>query len=188
MSSDGGVMAACMNMLQLAGSGHVSLLIQATHASAGNVSNDCAVVVRLFCCSCRLARTARRLQSTSSYGNTSDCHVLLACAAAVVSWLAQHGGSGQQATLLTVMCCLLFARSAAVVPWLSQHGGSGKQAAHLTDMHCLPVLLQLSPGSHSTEAAVNKQLNDKERVAAALENAALLDMVNRCLAGSTVSG
>jgi hypothetical protein len=48
--------------------------------------------------------------------------------------------------------------------------------------------LQLSPGSHSTEAAVNKQLNDKERVAAALENAALLDMVNRCLAGSTVSG
>jgi hypothetical protein len=50
------------------------------------------------------------------------------------------------------------------------------------------LYMQLSPGSHSTEAAVNKQLNDKERVAAALENAALLDMVNRCLAGSTVSG
>jgi hypothetical protein len=47
--------------------------------------------------------------------------------------------------------------------------------------------LQLSPGSHSTEAAVNKQLNDKERVAAALENAALLDMVNRCLAGANAS-
>eukprot|EP00878_Enallax_costatus_P033969 GHUV01037565.1.p1 GENE.GHUV01037565.1~~GHUV01037565.1.p1 ORF type:complete len:129 (+),score=43.07 GHUV01037565.1:490-876(+) len=45
------------------------------------------------------------------------------------------------------------------------------------------VDILLSPGSHSTEEAVNKQLNDKERVAAALENAALLDMVNRSLAG-----
>lgn len=50
------------------------------------------------------------------------------------------------------------------------------------------VDILLSPGSHSTEAAVNKQLNDKERVAAALENAALLDMVNRCLAGAPASG
>lgn len=33
-----------------------------------------------------------------------------------------------------------------------------------------------------SEAAVNRQLNDKERVAAALENAALLAMVDRCLA------
>ena len=31
--------------------------------------------------------------------------------------------------------------------------------------------------------AVNKQLNDKERVAAALENPALLDKVNLCLSG-----
>lgn len=44
-------------------------------------------------------------------------------------------------------------------------------------------LLQLSPGSHSTEAQVNKQLNDKERVLAALENPSLLEMVNRCLMG-----
>jgi len=29
---------------------------------------------------------------------------------------------------------------------------------------------------------VNKQLNDKERVAAALENSHLLDVVNQCLA------
>jgi hypothetical protein len=60
--------------------------------------------------------------------------------------------------------------------------------ATLLSVVCTVSVLQLSPGSHSTEAAVNKQLNDKERVAAALENAALLDMVNRCLAGSTVSG
>eukprot|EP00889_Picochlorum_renovo_P005318 jgi/Picre1/32348/NNA_007694.t1 len=39
----------------------------------------------------------------------------------------------------------------------------------------------LSPGSHATEVAVNKQLNDKERVAAALENPSLLAMVCKCL-------
>mmetsp|Transcript_1018 Transcript_1018/g.1649 ORF Transcript_1018/g.1649 Transcript_1018/m.1649 type:complete len:169 (+) Transcript_1018:70-576(+) len=43
------------------------------------------------------------------------------------------------------------------------------------------VDIQVSPGSHSSEEAVNKQLADKERVAAALENPSLLDMVNRCL-------
>jgi hypothetical protein len=31
---------------------------------------------------------------------------------------------------------------------------------------------------------VNKQLNDKERVAAALENAHLVDVVNTCIAGT----
>lgn len=41
----------------------------------------------------------------------------------------------------------------------------------------------MSPGSHASEAAVNKQLNDKERVAAALENPSLLSMVNKCLDG-----
>ena len=46
------------------------------------------------------------------------------------------------------------------------------------------VDIAVAPGSHSTEAAVNKQLNDKERVAAALENPNLLEMVNNCLAGS----
>ena len=43
------------------------------------------------------------------------------------------------------------------------------------------VDISITPGAHSTEAAVNKQLNDKERVAAALENPNLLDMVNKCL-------
>ena len=41
--------------------------------------------------------------------------------------------------------------------------------------------IALTPGSHASEAAVNKQLNDKERVAAALENPSLLEMVDRCL-------
>ncbi|XP_062117426.1 protein AE7 [Humulus lupulus] len=44
------------------------------------------------------------------------------------------------------------------------------------------VDIRVAPGSHATEAAVNKQLNDKERVAAALENPSLLDMVDECLA------
>ena len=35
--------------------------------------------------------------------------------------------------------------------------------------------------------AVNKQLNDKERVAAAVENGRLLDIVNKCLAGLIVA-
>jgi hypothetical protein len=46
-------------------------------------------------------------------------------------------------------------------------------------------LVPLHPGSHSSEAAVNKQLNDKERVAAALENPNLLEKVELCLRGMT---
>ena len=46
----------------------------------------------------------------------------------------------------------------------------------------------MTPGTHSTEEAVNKQLNDKERVAAALENPNLVDMVNKCLATSEKPG
>jgi metal-sulfur cluster biosynthetic enzyme len=52
-------------------------------------------------------------------------------------------------------------------------------------LRCLPprfkVDIQLAPGSHSTEAAVNKQLNDKERVAAAFENPHLVELVEKCL-------
>ena len=44
--------------------------------------------------------------------------------------------------------------------------------------------VRISPGSHSSEEAVNKQLNDKERVAAALENGHLLDVVNKCIANT----
>ena len=43
------------------------------------------------------------------------------------------------------------------------------------------VDISITPGAHSTEKAVNKQLNDKERVAAALENPNLADMVRKCL-------
>ena len=43
------------------------------------------------------------------------------------------------------------------------------------------VDIRVTPGSHQNEAAINKQLGDKERVAAALENPQLLNMVNQCI-------
>ncbi|KAK1306098.1 MIP18 family protein [Acorus calamus] len=46
------------------------------------------------------------------------------------------------------------------------------------------VDIRVAPGTHATETAVNKQLNDKERVAAALENPNLVEMVDECLAPS----
>jgi len=50
------------------------------------------------------------------------------------------------------------------------------------------VDILLKPGSHQSENAVNKQLNDKERVAAALENPTLLDTVEQCLANAGARG
>jgi len=41
--------------------------------------------------------------------------------------------------------------------------------------------IRVKPGSHQSEQALNKQLNDKERVAAALENPALLEVLEQCL-------
>ena len=46
------------------------------------------------------------------------------------------------------------------------------------------ISVEISPGTHATEHAINKQLADKERVAAALENANLLEVVNQCLANN----
>ncbi|CAH0476391.1 unnamed protein product [Peronospora belbahrii] len=46
------------------------------------------------------------------------------------------------------------------------------------------VDILITPGTHASEAAVNKQLNDKERVAAALENSHLLTVVNKCIANT----
>ncbi|TKS86059.1 Mitotic spindle-associated MMXD complex subunit MIP18 MSS19-interacting protein of 18 kDa [Collichthys lucidus] len=44
--------------------------------------------------------------------------------------------------------------------------------------------VSITPGTHASEDAVNKQLADKERVAAALENSSLLEVVNQCLTTS----
>ncbi|KAI8077283.1 uncharacterized protein B0P05DRAFT_471502 [Gilbertella persicaria] len=50
------------------------------------------------------------------------------------------------------------------------------------------VDIRVRQGTHQSEAAVNKQLNDKERVAAALENNHLLEVVNQCLATASLRG
>eukprot|EP00752_Nemacystus_decipiens_P018527 g16610.t1 len=42
------------------------------------------------------------------------------------------------------------------------------------------VTVRIAPGTHSSEGAVNKQLSDKERVAAARENLHLMAVVNKC--------
>jgi len=39
----------------------------------------------------------------------------------------------------------------------------------------------VEPGTHQSESDVNKQLDDKERVAASLENSHLLGIVNKCI-------
>ncbi|XP_073836783.1 MIP18 family protein galla-2 [Musca autumnalis] len=44
------------------------------------------------------------------------------------------------------------------------------------------VTVEITPGTHSSENAVNKQLADKERVAAALENKHLAEVINQCIA------
>ncbi|XP_028521179.1 MIP18 family protein galla-2 isoform X1 [Apis cerana] len=43
------------------------------------------------------------------------------------------------------------------------------------------VSVEITPGTHISETAVNKQLADKERVAAALENNHLLEVINQCV-------
>lgn len=44
------------------------------------------------------------------------------------------------------------------------------------------VTVEITPGTHTSEIAVNKQLADKERVAAALENSNLINVINQCIA------
>lgn len=46
------------------------------------------------------------------------------------------------------------------------------------------VSVEITPGTHASEQAVNKQLADKERVAAAMENDHLIKVINQCIATS----
>ena len=43
------------------------------------------------------------------------------------------------------------------------------------------VTVIINPGTHASESAINRQLNDKERAIAALENDHLLSVVNKCI-------
>ncbi|XP_013779711.1 MIP18 family protein FAM96A-like isoform X2 [Limulus polyphemus] len=46
--------------------------------------------------------------------------------------------------------------------------------------HKFKLDVNLKKGSHSTEEEVNKQINDKERIAAAMENPSLRELVEQC--------
>jgi metal-sulfur cluster biosynthetic enzyme len=48
------------------------------------------------------------------------------------------------------------------------------------------VNICIEAGTHASELAINKQLADKERVAAALENNHLLSVVNKCIANTDI--
>lgn len=48
--------------------------------------------------------------------------------------------------------------------------------------------MRIREGSHVSEEGINKQLGDKERVSAALENPNLLGVVNLCLEGPPQPG
>ncbi|TKR67897.1 hypothetical protein L596_023974 [Steinernema carpocapsae] len=45
----------------------------------------------------------------------------------------------------------------------------------------MKIIVRITPGTHNTEESINKQLADKERVAAAMENPTLMAAVNQCL-------
>lgn len=47
--------------------------------------------------------------------------------------------------------------------------------------------VSVTPGTHSQEQQVSKQLRDKERVSAALENPSLLDVVEKCIEESNLN-
>ncbi|XP_043776643.1 death-associated protein kinase 2-like isoform X1 [Cervus elaphus] len=52
-----------------------------------------------------------------------------------------------------------------------------KKIAHFD----LKLEIYISEGTHSTEEEINKQINDKERVAAAMENPSLREIVEQCV-------
>ena len=50
------------------------------------------------------------------------------------------------------------------------------------------ISVRIREGSHVSEEAINKQLADKERVAAALENPSLLSVIKMCNEGPPRAG
>merc|ERR1719203_1076295 len=49
------------------------------------------------------------------------------------------------------------------------------------------VRIEITPGTHKSEKEITKQINDKERVCAALENYSLIKVVNQCIKTSLQS-
>uniref|UniRef100_A0A1B0DBY9 MIP18 family-like domain-containing protein n=1 Tax=Phlebotomus papatasi TaxID=29031 RepID=A0A1B0DBY9_PHLPP len=47
--------------------------------------------------------------------------------------------------------------------------------------HRLKLDIFIKKGAHATEEEINKQINDKERIAAAMENPNLRELVEKCI-------
>uniref|UniRef100_A0A8C5NZA1 Cytosolic iron-sulfur assembly component 2A n=1 Tax=Jaculus jaculus TaxID=51337 RepID=A0A8C5NZA1_JACJA len=64
---------------------------------------------------------------------------------------------------------------------LSEQGAA--RQPRIMEEKALEVYLEIyiSEGTHSTEEDINKQINDKERVAAAMENPSLREVVEQCV-------
>ncbi|XP_067004589.1 MIP18 family protein galla-1 isoform X2 [Anabrus simplex] len=54
-----------------------------------------------------------------------------------------------------------------------------KLLRHIMDKYKLDIYIK--KGAHSTEDEINKQINDKERIAAAMENPNLRELVENCI-------
>ncbi|KAK7832758.1 hypothetical protein U0070_026954 [Myodes glareolus] len=54
------------------------------------------------------------------------------------------------------------------------------EVQEINEEDCL-LEIYISEGTHSTEEDINKQINDKERVAAAMENPNLREIVEQCV-------
>ena len=47
------------------------------------------------------------------------------------------------------------------------------------------ISVEITPGTHNSAPEINKQLADKERVAAALENVNLIKVINQCIVSNS---
>ena len=89
-----------------------------------------------------------------------------------------------QPELISIQPCLVSVRFTPTIPHCSMATLIGlcirvKLMRSLSPKFKIDI--KVTEGTHQSELAVNKQLNDKERVCAALENNPLLEIVNQCI-------
>ncbi|KAG2470400.1 FA96A protein, partial [Polypterus senegalus] len=113
----------------------------------------------------------RRGAGTGGRQNTAGV-VSVAVPVKQVGGFAEHGRDCLQDERLRVGN---FPTADAAVQTASEAGRSNTQGL---------LEIYISQGSHSTEEDINKQINDKERVAAAMENPGLREIVEQCVVES----
>eukprot|EP00835_Amoeboradix_gromovi_P001248 NODE_53_length_26956_cov_0.387348.p14 type:complete len:159 gc:universal NODE_53_length_26956_cov_0.387348:115-591(+) len=88
-----------------------------------------------------------------------------------------------------MQCCLIKILITPTIPHCSMATLIGlsirvKLMFSLPDRYKTNIIIK--PGSHQNEFQINRQLNDKERVCAALENSNLIEVVNECIRPSVL--